>query len=41
VQPDLIGGTIVRVGDYVVDGTLKRKLRALRKSLVAKERMFE
>jgi F-type H+-transporting ATPase subunit delta len=41
VQPELLGGTIVRVGDYVVDGTLKRKLRALRKSLVAKERMFE
>ena len=41
VQPELIGGMIVRVGDYVVDGTLRRKLRALRKSLVAKERMFE
>lgn len=41
VQPELLGGTIVRVGDYVVDGTLIRKLRALRKSLVAKEQLFE
>ena len=41
VQPELLGGTIVRVGDYVVDGTLLRKLRALRKTLVAKEQLFE
>jgi F-type H+-transporting ATPase subunit delta len=40
VEPDLIGGTIVKLGDLVIDGTLKRKLQALRKSLVAKERMF-
>lgn len=41
VEPDLIGGTIVRVGDFVVDGSLKRKLRALRKNLVAKQQIFE
>ena len=40
MDPGLIGGTIIRVGDLVVDGSLKRKLMALRKELVAKERLF-
>lgn len=40
VEPELIGGTIVRVGDTVVDGSLRRRLDGLRKSLTAKERMF-
>jgi len=40
IEPDLIGGTIVRLDDFVVDGSLKRKLKALRKALLEKERLF-
>ncbi len=40
VDPSLIGGTVVRVGDVVVDGSLKRKLSALRKDLLAKEKLY-
>ena len=40
VEPELVGGTIVRIGDLVVDGSLRKRLGALRKSLVAKERIF-
>ena len=40
IEPDLIGGTIVRLDDYVIDGSLKRKLKALRKALLEKERLF-
>jgi len=41
VDPDLIGGTIVRMGDFVVDGSLRRRLHALKKNLVAKEKLFD
>jgi F-type H+-transporting ATPase subunit delta len=41
VVPELIGGTIVRVNDYVIDGSLRRRLRALKQSLVAKQQLFE
>jgi F-type H+-transporting ATPase subunit delta len=40
VVPELIGGTIVRVNDYVIDGSIRRRLLALKKSLVAKEQLF-
>jgi F-type H+-transporting ATPase subunit delta len=40
VEPELIGGAIVKLGDMVIDGTLRRKLQALKKRLVAKEQMF-
>lgn len=40
IEPDLIGGTIVRLDDYVIDGSLKRKLKALRKAMLEKERLF-
>jgi F-type H+-transporting ATPase subunit delta len=34
VDPSLIGGMVVRVGDRVLDGSLKHQLDALRESLV-------
>ena len=40
VMPELIGGTIVKVNDYVIDGSIRRRLMALKKSLVAKDRLF-
>jgi F-type H+-transporting ATPase subunit delta len=41
VEPALIGGTIVRMGDFVIDGSLRRRLQALKKNLVAKEKLFD
>ena len=40
IDKSLIGGTIVRVEDYVIDGSLRRRLSALRKRLVAREGNF-
>lgn len=34
-EPDLIGGIRVRVGDRVMDGSLRRRLEEMRKDLVA------
>jgi F-type H+-transporting ATPase subunit delta len=34
VNPDILGGIIVRYGDRVIDGSLRRRLRALRHRLV-------
>jgi len=34
VDPSIIGGLIVRVGDKLIDGSTKSRLRALRQSLV-------
>ncbi|MHC4223848.1 MAG: ATP synthase F1 subunit delta [Planctomycetota bacterium] len=35
IDPRVLGGLIVKVGDKVVDGTLKRRLEKLRRELVA------
>ncbi|MBC7256442.1 MAG: F0F1 ATP synthase subunit delta [Chloroflexi bacterium] len=35
VTPEIIGGVWVRVGDKVIDGTLRRRLEALRQHLIA------
>jgi len=40
VEPELIGGMVLRVGDYRIDGSIRRKLEALRKSLMAKDKLF-
>ena len=40
VDPKLIGGMILRVGDLMVDGSIRRKLEVLRKNLTAKEKLF-
>ncbi len=40
-MPELIGGTVVKVNDFVIDGSIRRRLKALKKSLVAKEQLFE
>ena len=34
VNPDVIGGFVVRIGDRLIDGSIKSKLNSLRKSLV-------
>jgi F-type H+-transporting ATPase subunit delta len=34
VRPDILGGTIVRVGDTVMDGSVRRRLNALRSRMV-------
>jgi F-type H+-transporting ATPase subunit delta len=35
VDPDLIGGLIVRVGDQVFDGSLRRRIGSLRRQLLS------
>lgn len=35
VEPDLLGGAVVRVGDRVYDGSVRRKLVRLRRTLLA------
>jgi F-type H+-transporting ATPase subunit delta len=34
VDPTIIGGFIVRVGDMLIDGSIRQKLESLKKSLV-------
>lgn len=36
VEPEILGGTIVRVGDRVLDGSVRRKLAQLRRQLLTK-----
>ena len=36
VDPDILGGAVVRVGDRVLDGSVRRKLAQLRRQLLAK-----
>ena len=38
VNPDIIGGVIVRVGDYVKDGSIRRRLGVLKSKLVQQSR---
>jgi F-type H+-transporting ATPase subunit delta len=38
VNPEIIGGVIVRVGDYVKDGSVRRRLGVLRAKLVQNTR---
>jgi F-type H+-transporting ATPase subunit delta len=35
VDPRILGGIVVRVGDTVMDGSVKRRLGKLRETLVA------
>lgn len=35
IDPDIIGGIIVRVGDQVIDGSVRNKLERMRSKLVA------
>jgi F-type H+-transporting ATPase subunit delta len=41
LEPELIGGVVVRVNDFVLDGSIRRRLKALRKNLLTKERLFD
>jgi len=36
VHPDLLGGVVVRIGDRVFDGSIKRKMTTLRRVLLAR-----
>jgi F-type H+-transporting ATPase subunit delta len=36
VDPEILGGAIIRVGDRVLDGSVRRKLAQLRRQLLAK-----
>lgn len=38
VNPDIVGGVIVRVGDYVKDGSVRRRLGVLKSKLVQQGR---
>jgi F-type H+-transporting ATPase subunit delta len=38
VNPEIIGGVIVRVGDYVKDGSVRRRLNVLKSKLVQQAR---
>lgn len=38
VDPDLIGGIMIRIGDQVIDGSVRNKLEKLRSQLVAGRR---
>jgi F-type H+-transporting ATPase subunit delta len=35
IDPDIIGGIIVRVGDQVIDGSVRNKLEKMRTRLIA------
>ena len=34
MDPTIVGGLVARVGDKIIDGSIKTKLQGLRKSLV-------
>jgi F-type H+-transporting ATPase subunit delta len=36
VEPELIGGAVIRVGDRVMDGSVRRKLTQLRRQLLSR-----
>jgi F-type H+-transporting ATPase subunit delta len=36
VDPEILGGAVIRVGDRVLDGSVRRKLAQLRRQLLAK-----
>lgn len=36
VEPEILGGALVRVGERVLDGSVRRKLKQLRRQLLAR-----
>ncbi|MGQ0704447.1 MAG: F0F1 ATP synthase subunit delta, partial [Gemmatimonadales bacterium] len=36
VEPEILGGAMVRVGDRVLDGSVRRKLKQLRRQLLVR-----
>jgi F-type H+-transporting ATPase subunit delta len=34
IEPDILGGTIIRVGDRVLDGSVRRRMTKLRRQLI-------
>ena len=37
VQPDLLGGIVVRSGDTIYDGSLRRRLERMRRQVLARQ----
>ena len=36
VDPEILGGAVVRVGERMLDGSVRRKLKELRRQLLAR-----
>lgn len=40
IDPEILGGMVLRIGDFLIDGSLRGRMRALKESLLLQERKF-